>query len=71
MARVNVEVVKRSDAVKGFVVLPKRWVVEHTFAWFNRCRRLSKDWECLNRKGLAFLRVASTRLMLKKLCNHA
>ena len=69
MARVNVEIVKRSDAAKGFVVLPKRWVVERTFAWLGRCRRLAKDWECLNRKGLAFLRLASIRLMLRKLCN--
>jgi hypothetical protein len=71
MKQVDVEIVKRSDAAKGFVVLPKRWVVERTFAWFGRCRRLAKDWECLNRKGLAFLRLASIRLMLRKLCNPA
>jgi len=67
MARVNVEIVKRSDHAKGFVVLPKRWVVERTFAWFNRCRRLAKDWECLNRKARAFLLLASIRLMLRRL----
>ena len=66
--RVNVEIVKRSDAGK-FVVLPKRWIVERTIAWLNRCRRLAKDWECLNRKALAFLKLASIRLMLRKLCN--
>ena len=71
MARLNVEIVKRSDAAKGFVVLPRRWVVERTFAWLGRCRRLAKDWECLNRKALAFLRLASIRLMLRKLCNPA
>jgi len=72
MARVNVEIVKRSDHAKGFVVLltgmrilPKRWVVERTFAWLGRCRRLAKDWENLNRKALAFLRLASIRLMLR------
>lgn len=65
----NVEIVKRSDTNKTFVVLPKRWIVERTFAWLNRCRRLAKDWECLNRKALAFLRLASIRLMLRKLCN--
>jgi transposase len=59
------EIVKRSDQVKGFVVLPKRWIVERTIAWLNRCRRLAKDWENLNRKGLAFLRLASIRLMLR------
>jgi hypothetical protein len=40
-----------------------------TIAWLNRCRRLAKDWENLNRKALAFLRLASIRLMLRKLCN--
>ncbi len=43
MSQVNVEIVKRSDQVKRFVVLPKRWVVERTLAWLNRCRRLAKD----------------------------
>ena len=66
-----VEIVKRSAHVKAFVVLPKRWIVERTIAWLNRCRRLAKDWECLNRKALAFLRLASIRLMLRKLCNPA
>ena len=65
--QVNVEIVKRSDAGK-FVVLPKRWIVERTIGWLNRCRRLAKDWECLNRNGLAFLRLASIRLMVRKLC---
>jgi putative transposase len=65
------EIVKRSDQAKGFVVLTKRWIVERTLAWLNRCRRLAKDWECLNRKALAFLRLASIRLMLRKLCNPA
>ncbi len=71
MAQVNVEIVNRSDQAKGFAVLPKRWVVERTFAWLGRCRRLAKDWENLNRKALAFLRLASIRLMLRKLCNPA
>ena len=66
--QIDVEIVKRSDTAKGFKVLPKRWVVERTIAWLNRCRRLAKDWECLNRKALAFLRLASIRLMLRKLC---
>ena len=66
-AQVNVEVVKRSETAK-FVVLPKRWIVERTIGWLNRCRRLAKDWECLNRNGLAFLRWASVRLMVRKLC---
>src|SRR5271154_2356191 len=53
LAQVNVEIFKLSDQAKGFVVLPKRWVVERTFAWLGRCRRLVKDWETLNRKALA------------------
>ena len=70
IAQVNVEIVKRSDQAKGFVVLPRRWVVERTFAWLGRCRRLAKDWECLNSKALAFLKLASIRLMVRKLCNQ-
>ena len=66
---VNVEIVKCSDQATRFVVLPKRWIVERTFAWLGRCRRLAKDWECLNHKALAFLKLASIRLMLRKLCN--
>jgi len=69
LPHLKVEIVKRSDRLKSFVVLPKRWIVERTIAWLNRCRRLAKDWENLNRKGLAFLRLASIRLMLRKLCN--
>jgi len=65
--QLNIEIVKRSDAAKTFKVLPKRWIVERTIGWLNRCRRLAKDWECLNRKALAFLRWASIRLMLRKL----
>ena len=66
-AQLEVEIVKRCDVGK-FVVLPKRWIVERTIAWLNRCRRLAKDWECLDRNGLAFLRWASVRLMVRKLC---
>ena len=69
LPHLDAEIVKRSDQIKGFTVLPKRWIVERTLAWLNRCRRLAKDWENLNRKALAFLRLASIRLMLRKLCN--
>nr|WP_284276435.1 IS5 family transposase [Bradyrhizobium iriomotense] len=68
LRQIDVEIVKRSDIAKGFAVLPKRWIVERTIAWFNRCRRLAKDWECLNRNALAFLCLASIRIMLRKLC---
>ena len=69
LPNLQTEIVKRSDAVKGFVALPKRWIVERSIAWLNRCRRLAKDWENLNLSGLTFLRLASIRLMLRKLCN--
>jgi transposase len=65
----SVDIVKRSNAVKGFKVLPRRWVVERTFAWLNRCRRLAKDFENLNRNDLAFIKLASIRLMVRKLSN--
>jgi putative transposase len=63
------EIIRRPDQAKGFVQLPKRWIVERTIAWLNRCRRLAKDWENLTRSALAFLKLASIRLMLRKLCN--
>jgi transposase len=63
-----VEIVKRSDQAKGFQILPKRWVVERTFAWLGRCRRLAKDFENLTRIALAFVKLASIRFMLRRLC---
>ena len=69
MPDLAVEIVKRSDRSKGFVVEPKRWIVERTIGWLNRCRRLAKDWENRNHNALAFLRLASIRLMVRKLCN--
>ena len=65
----EIEIVKRPDTAKGFELLPRRWVVERTFAWLNRCRRLAKDFENRTRNALAFLMLASVRLMLRKLCN--
>jgi transposase len=65
------EIVKRSDQAQGFEVLPRRWVVERTFAWLGRCRRLAKDFENLTRNALAFVRLASIRMMLRKLCSRA
>jgi transposase len=67
------EIVRRSDRAKGFVVLPKRWIpacagTSRTIGWFGRCRRLAKDGENLNHNALAFIRLASIRLMLRKLC---
>ena len=69
-SQISVAIVKRCDAAKGFVVLLKRWVVERSIAWLNRCRRLAKDWECRNRSALAFRRWASVRLMIRTLCRQ-
>ncbi len=66
----RIEVVKRSAQAKGFEVIPRRWVVERTIAWINRCRRLAKDYENLNRTALAFIRLASIRLMLRRLTRY-
>ena len=65
LPQLEIEIVKRSDYVTGLQVLPRRWVVERTLAWLNRCRRLAKDWENLSRNALAFLLLASNRLMLE------
>ncbi len=67
LPQLKTEIIKRSDKTKGFEVPPRRWVIERTLAWLNRCRRLVRDWENLTRNALAFLRLASIRLMLRKL----
>jgi len=59
--------VLRSDDIKGFVVLPRRWVVERTFAWFGCSRRLSKDYEFHTESSEAMIYIAMTRLMLRRL----
>ncbi len=61
------EVVLRNDDGKGFVVLPRRWVVERTFAWLSNHRRLSKDYERFCQTSETFIYIAMTRLMLRRL----
>ena len=63
----RMEIVKRSDDMKGFVVLPRRWVVEHTFCWFGRHRRLAKDFENRAETLGAFVAPASIQLALRRL----
>jgi putative transposase len=65
--RIALEIVKRTDDMKGFRVLPRRWVVERTFAWLSFHRRLSKDYEYLPETSEAFIRVSMIRLMLARL----
>src|SRR2546422_679977 len=65
--RFVLEPVLRSDGQKGFVVLPRRWVVERTFAWLTQCRRLGKDYEVLPASSEAMIYIAMTRLMVRRL----
>ncbi len=65
--RFRVRVVFRSEGQQGFKVLPRRWVVERTFGWLNQYRRLSKDYEVLPSSSEAFIYIAMTRLMLRRL----
>jgi len=55
------EIVRRPNAATGFVVIARRWVVERTFAWLGRCRRLAKDWETLISSSNAWLIIAAIR----------
>ena len=66
-----VEIVKRSDDAEGFVVLPRRWVVERTFGWLYRFRRLSKDYEVLPETSEAWIYAAMVRIMLQRLARNA
>ena len=63
------EPVLRTDAMKGFVVLKRRWVVERTFAWLTQCRRLGKDYEVLPASSEAMIYIAMTRLMIRRLAS--
>jgi transposase len=63
----TIEVIKRSDRVKGFVVLPRRWVVERTFAWLNRNRRLAKDFEQTIASATAWLFMASVQMLARRI----
>jgi putative transposase len=67
MFRWIVEIVLRPLEKKGFVLLPKRWVVERTFGWLNWCRRLSKDYERLPETSETFIYIAMIRIMVRRL----
>ena len=63
----TLEIIKRSDTAKGFVLLPRRWVVERTFAWLGRCRRLTKDRERSVEKATAWVTIASIRMLTRRI----
>ena len=63
----TLEIVKRSDAALGFKVLPRRWVIERTFAWLGRCRRLAKDRETTLASAQAWVLIAHIRLITRRL----
>jgi putative transposase len=68
---IGLEVVKRFEGLQGFHVLPKRWIVERTFGWLNRYRRLSKDYEFLTQTSETMIRVAMIHLMIRRLARTA
>jgi len=66
-SRIRIQVVRRTDrTVKGFIVLPKRWIVERTFGWLNRARRLAKDFETLIESSRAWLLLALAALLVRR-----
>ena len=66
----TIEIIKRSDAAKGFEVLPRRWVVERTLAWLSRNRRLAKDFEQTIASASAWLFVASVQIFTRRIARH-
>jgi putative transposase len=66
IGRWTVEIIKRSDFAKGLEVLPRRWVVERSFAWLGRCRRLAKDFEATISSATAWLLMAHIRLLTRR-----
>ena len=66
----TLEIIKRSDTAKGFELLPRRWVVERTFAWLGRCRRLAKDWERSIASSTAWALIASIRMLTRRTARY-
>ncbi len=70
MGQWTMQIVRRSDKAEGFEVLPRRWVVERTFAWLGRNRRLARDFERTIQSATAWLYMASTQLLLRRIASH-
>ena len=65
-----IEVVEKPKDVREFTVLPRRWVVERTFAWMGRCRRLAKDFERTEASSLAWARLAACRFLVRRVARE-
>lgn len=66
----TIEIVERSPGVKGFQLLPRRWVVERTFAWLGRCRRLAKDFEASIETAQAWITLAAIQLLIRRIARQ-
>ena len=66
----TLQIIKRSDKAEGFVLLPRRWVVERTFAWLGRCPRLAKDWEKTVGSSTAWAMVASIQFLTRRIARR-
>ena len=64
--RWRLHIVRRAEGTRGFVVLPKRWIVERTLSWLTRCRRLARNLENLARTSVALIRLAMIKLMARR-----
>lgn len=70
-SKILLEIVQRCDDVKKFKVLPHRWIVERTFAWLGRYRRLSKDYEFLTETSETFIKIAMIHIMVRRLASYS
>ena len=66
----TLDIIKRSDTAQGFEPLPRRWVVERTFAWLGRCRRLAKDWERSIASSTTWAHIASIRMLTRRIARY-
>jgi putative transposase len=66
----TIEIIRRSDTAEGFEILPRRWVVERTFAWLGRSRRLARDWEKTTESSAAWVYISSIKLMARRLATY-
>lgn len=67
---ITLEIVSRAPGQRGFVVLPRRWVIERSFAWLDRCRRLARDWEAASWSACALIQIAAANLMARRIAYY-